>query len=274
MPARPRVRGPDRAPADRVRPRSGPNGRSLCGGRPDRGSAVILGLDRRQRLRAAHGHGTGGDREADLARAGSGADDHGERDTRRDPEDQAERQEGELRRAHIPPRPRAGRSPMIPRAQRSCHGGSPQPARRGPANGARPPLHERRLHCGPCLGRFRGVRRVVTRPSSVRLVIDPHPDPRERHVRPRGDRSAPGIPRPAGRRLLAPVQHRVPGSLSGRHELPGLPEPRRRGPVRGGLHPVPRAEPGRRDVLLRLLRARASAPAAAATSIARWPSAP
>ena len=103
----------------RIRPGSGPNGRSLCGGRPDRGCAVILGLDRRQRLRAAHGHGTGGDREADLARAGSGADDHGERDTRRDPEDQAERQEGELRRAHIPPRPRAGRSPMIPPAQRS-----------------------------------------------------------------------------------------------------------------------------------------------------------
>ena len=39
----------------------------------------------------------------------------------------------------------------------------------------------------------------------------------------------------------------------GRDELPRLPQPRRRGPVRGGLHPVARAEPGRGDVLVRLL---------------------
>ena len=65
----------------------------------------------------------------------------------------------------------------------------------------------------------------------------------------------PGIPCPAGRRFLAPVQHRVPGGLPRRHQLPGLPQPRRRRAVRGGVHPVPRAEPGRRDVLLRVLGA-------------------
>ena len=74
-------------------------------------------------------------------------------------------------------------------------------------------------------------------------------------ARPLGHRATPGIPRPARRRLLAPVQHRMPGSVPGRDELPRLPQPRRRGPVRGGLHPVARAEPGRRDVLVRLLRA-------------------
>ena len=92
-----------------------------------------------------------------------------------------------------------------------------------------------------------------------RIVLPAAPPPGtwtalERHVRDRGDRPLPGIPRPARRRLLAPVQHRVPGGLPGRDELPRLPEPRRRGPVRGGLHPVPRAEPGRGDVLVRLLR--------------------
>ena len=65
----------------------------------------------------------------------------------------------------------------------------------------------------------------------------------------------PGIPRPARGCLLAPVQHRVPGSLPRRHELPGLPQPRRRRAVRGGVHPVARAEPGRRDVLVRVLGA-------------------
>ena len=74
-------------------------------------------------------------------------------------------------------------------------------------------------------------------------------------ARPLGHRPAHGIPRPACRRVLAPVQHRVPGSVPGRDELPRLPEPGRRGPVRGGLHPVARPEPGRRDVLVRLLGA-------------------
>ena len=70
---------------------------------------------------------------------------------------------------------------------------------------------------------------------------------------PRGHRHRPGVPRPARGRLLAAVQHRVPGSLSGRHELPRLPEPRRRGSLRGGLHPLARAQPGRGDVRVRLL---------------------
>ena len=90
--------------------------------------------------------------------------------------------------------------------------------------------------------------------SPAPLAVDrPH---RRREVQPRLDpRRPPGVPRPAGRRFLAPVQHRVPGGLPGRHELPRLPQPRRRGPVRGGLHPVPRAEPRGRDVLVRLLGA-------------------
>src|SRR5436305_14991944 len=41
--------------------------------------------------------------------------------------------------------------------------------------------------------------------------LDPRPDP--------------GVPRPARGRLLAPVQHRVPGGLPRRHQLPGLPQP-------------------------------------------------
>ena len=95
--------------------------------------------------------------------------------------------------------------------------------------------------------------------------------PQERHA-PLGHRAAPGIPRPACRRLLAPVQHRVPGSVPGRDELPRLPQPRRRGPVRGGLHPVARAEPGRGDVLVRLLRAvRAGLPPRRHRSPARDP---
>ncbi len=71
----------------------------------------------------------------------------------------------------------------------------------------------------------------------------------------RGHRSPPGVPRPARRRVLAAVQHRVPGSLPGRHELPRLPEPGRGGPLRGGLHPLARAQPGGGHVRLRLLRA-------------------
>ena len=68
-----------------------------------------------------------------------------------------------------------------------------------------------------------------------------------------GHRSQPGVPRSACRRLLASVQHRVPGSVPGRHELPRLPESGRRRPIRGGLHPVARAESGRGDVRLRVL---------------------
>ncbi len=94
--------------------------------------------------------------------------------------------------------------------------------------------------------------------SMRRHPADPPFAPESCHqgkARPLGHRATPGIPRPARRRLLAPVQHRMPGSVPGRDELPRLPQPRRRGPVRGGLHPVARTEPGRRDVLVRLLRA-------------------
>ena len=88
------------------------------------------------------------------------------------------------------------------------------------------------------------------RRSSVRARARHTP---ERHVPRLAIDRRPGIPRPARRRLLVAVQHRVPGSVSGRDELPRLPEPRRRGSVRGGLHPVARPEPGRGDVLVRLL---------------------
>src|SRR3990172_9892141 len=64
-----------------------------------------------------------------------------------------------------------------------------------------------------------------------------------RKARPRlGTRPPPGAPRPARRRLVVAVQHRVPGGVPGRDELPRLPEPRGRGPLRGGLHPVPGAQ--------------------------------
>ena len=87
-------------------------------------------------------------------------------------------------------------------------------------------------------------------PAGFRLrTVLPRPG---KGTTPLGHRAAPGIPRSACRRLLAPVQHRVPGSVPGRDELPRLPEPRRRGAVRGGLHPVARTEPGRGDVLVRL----------------------
>ena len=72
---------------------------------------------------------------------------------------------------------------------------------------------------------------------------------------PLGSRPASGIPRPARRRLVVAVQHRVPGGVPGRDELPRLPEPRRRGPLRRGLHPLPRAQPGRGDVFVRLFGA-------------------
>ena len=97
---------------------------------------------------------------------------------------------------------------------------------------------------------------VISPASAVRSAVVPVAQPRAPglEARPlRDPRSDPGVPRPARGRVLAPVQHRVPGGLSRRHQLPGLPQPRRRGAVRGGLHPRPRAEPGRGDVLVCLL---------------------
>ncbi len=102
-------------------------------------------------------------------------------------------------------------------------------------------------------------RQLVRRsPADARFVPRPAPlrNPAStRQNRRRVDRPQPGIPGPAGQRLLASVQHRVPGSLPGRDQLSRLPQPRGRGSVRGGLPALARAQPGRRDVRLRLLGA-------------------
>ncbi len=124
------------------------------------------------------------------------------------------------------------------------------PGRRTMPAGVRTVVGGRAPTCTPSGpdGRFRR--------SAVRPILRTRPSPvQQGKARPLGHRPAPGVPRPARRRLLAPVQHRVPGGVPGRDELPRLPQPRRRGPVRGGLHPVARPESGRRDVLVRLLGA-------------------
>ena len=108
--------------------------------------------------------------------------------------------------------------------------------------------------------------------ASLERARAPGSERTERHVLDLGDRSEPGVPGPARRRFLAPVQHRVPGGVPGRDQLPRLPEPRRRGPLRGGLPPLARAQPGRGDVLLRLLGAvRAGLPPRRHRSAARHP---
>ena len=138
--------------------------------------------------------------------------------------------------------------------------------RHGTANGTRG--RRRPTRAGPLVARRRATtagrprvfapaptRMVDSAPASSAAPRPPCPLPPAGEARlSRGHRSLPGLPRPAGRRVLAAVQYRVPGSVPRRHELPGLPEPRRRRTVRGGLHPLPRPESGRGHVLLRLLR--------------------
>ena len=131
------------------------------------------------------------------------------------------------------------------------------PAHRDPVRGvARAACRGIASRLGACIGLRRRVASARVDPGrwgSARHA-NLSPPPRGRRRPHRGHRPVPGIPRPAGRCLLAPVQHRVPGGVPGRHQLPRLPQPRRRGPLRGGVHPLPRPEPGRGDVCLRLLR--------------------
>ena len=196
-------------------------------------------------------------------------------------EDQAEGQETELARASRCPHLEARAPPDLAgtivrasvaasaRARVNLDGGPRRrPAERRIRRGISPARRRRRR------ARSSGGRMVDSGPSAprrssvrARVLSD------QGKARPLGHRATPGIPRPARRRLLAPVQHRVPGSVPGRDELPRLPEPRRRGPVRGGLHPVPRARTRSRRCAPTSAPRRASGPAAAATSIGRWRSA-
>ena len=218
-----------------------------------------------------------GDGHADLARdAGTGAKDLEQSGSGHDAKDESEGHEGEFGGGHAigigrVSNPLGWTSAPAQRQLRAIRASNPDKHGRNSATGA-----------------WRGIAASGARPfagAETRMVDSGQRQPAGFSLRlelprpgkgttPLGHRAAPGIPRPARRRLLAPVQHRVPGSVPGRHELPRLPEPRRRRAVRGGLHPVARARTRSRRCAPTSARRPASAPAAAATSTGRWPSGP